>query len=170
MAKNDPVGWVICDAGPLIHLHELHCIDLLADFHHVLVPSAVWSEVALHRPDALRSPRVALERVPRPEQYSVELTTVVSLLGLHEGERQALGLMLQHPDAMLLTDDSAARLAAARMNLKVHGTIGILVRAIRRRQKSPEQIISLLEAIPQRSSLHVRARLIEWAVDQIRSL
>jgi len=29
---------VVCDAGPLIHLHELDCLELVADFQTVLVP------------------------------------------------------------------------------------------------------------------------------------
>lgn len=44
---------VVCDAGPLIHLDELDCLDLLGDFPEVLVPEAVWREVLKHRPSAL---------------------------------------------------------------------------------------------------------------------
>ena len=29
---------VVCDAGPLIHLDQLDCLDLLADFSRVVVP------------------------------------------------------------------------------------------------------------------------------------
>jgi hypothetical protein len=32
---------VVCDAGPLIHLHELDSLDLLADFQDVFVPEQV---------------------------------------------------------------------------------------------------------------------------------
>jgi hypothetical protein len=42
---------VVCDAGPLIHLHELDCLKLLADFQTVLVPEQVWHEVEYHRPE-----------------------------------------------------------------------------------------------------------------------
>ena len=41
---------VVCDAGPLIHLDEVGCLDLLADFSEVLVPDAVRREVQRHRP------------------------------------------------------------------------------------------------------------------------
>ena len=36
---------VVCDAGPLIHLDEMGCLDLLIDFHAVLVPEQVWREL-----------------------------------------------------------------------------------------------------------------------------
>ena len=44
---------VICDAGPLIHLDEVGCLDLLSDCLEVLVPPRVWQEVERHRPAAL---------------------------------------------------------------------------------------------------------------------
>ncbi len=44
---------VVCDAGPLIHLDELGCPDLLADFQTVFVPEQVWREVEFHRLGAL---------------------------------------------------------------------------------------------------------------------
>lgn len=39
----------VCDAGPLIHLDELGCLDLLADFAEVIVPVGVWEETIKHR-------------------------------------------------------------------------------------------------------------------------
>ncbi len=54
MATTDqPASLIVCDAGPLIHLHEISALDLLADFGRVLVPAAVWREVQRHRPAAL---------------------------------------------------------------------------------------------------------------------
>ena len=35
---------VVCDAGPLIHLDELDCLDLLGDYPEVLVPEAAWRQ------------------------------------------------------------------------------------------------------------------------------
>lgn len=67
MARSEPVSQVICDAGPLIHLDELECLDLLADLGTVLVPDSVWREVARYRPNAL-------------DQSVVEFTCVETLL------------------------------------------------------------------------------------------
>ena len=50
---SEPHTQVVCDAGPLIHLDELNCLDLLHDFNEVLIPDQVWKEVAHHRPAAL---------------------------------------------------------------------------------------------------------------------
>ena len=51
MGKTKPV--VVADAGPIIHLDELGCLDVLADFDKVYVPEAVWQEVLIHRPLAM---------------------------------------------------------------------------------------------------------------------
>jgi predicted nucleic acid-binding protein len=58
---------------------------------------------------------------------------------LDVGELEALQLMQQSPEAILLTDDAAARLVAERLAYEVHGTIGVVVRALRRRQRTKRQ-------------------------------
>ena len=42
---TDPIPLVVCDAGPIIHLDELDCLELLVDFPTVLVPETVVEEV-----------------------------------------------------------------------------------------------------------------------------
>jgi hypothetical protein len=54
----EPELTVICDAGPIIHLDELGCIERLADHKRVLVPDVVWKEAELHRPGFARAAAV----------------------------------------------------------------------------------------------------------------
>ena len=129
MASADSRSVVVCDAGPLIHLDELGCLDLLSAFREVFVPEAVWREVAKHRPSALRRRRVQLKRVTLGSRASVELAKLAAAVALAAGEVEALTLMAELTDAVLLTDDSAARLVAERFGYHVHGTIGIIVAA-----------------------------------------
>lgn len=74
---------VVCDAGPLIHLDEVGCLDLLSDFQTLYVPRQVWIEVERHRPAALAS-SLALQKVP------IEISGAFSL---DLGEQAALSLM-----------------------------------------------------------------------------
>src|SRR6267142_1226693 len=83
---------VVCDAGPLIHLSELDCLDLLANFSRVVVPDVVWREVEHHRPTALDQKTIRLERLKPREEPSAELISLHRLLALHAGEVQALQL------------------------------------------------------------------------------
>lgn len=62
---------------------------------------------------------------------------------------------------MFLTDDSAARFAAESQGLHVHGTIGILLRSIRRGALTRLEVLDVLKSIRQRSTLHLSERL--WA-------
>ena len=58
MEKTEEGTAVVCDAGPLIHLDEVGCLDLLCDFTRVIILRAVWREVEYHRSEALRCPQV----------------------------------------------------------------------------------------------------------------
>ena len=134
---------VVCDAGPLIHLDELGALDLLADFAEVLVPDAVWREVEQHRPGALTHPGVTLRLITPRMAVSPELEALAQVFSLHTGEGEALRVAMEHRPGLLLTDDTAARLAAGNLRIGTHGTIGILVRAIRRGQRTRGKILAV---------------------------
>lgn len=161
---------VVCDAGPLIHLHELRSLDLLADFSGVLVPDGVWAEVSEHRAIALTGTEVKLTRVASAKPPSMALQTLARSLSLHRGELEALGLADERSDCILLTDDTAARLAAASLGLTVHGTLGVLIRAIRRHHRTREQVMSALRSIPTQTTLHVKPSLLAEVIARVEKL
>lgn len=158
---------VVCDAGPLIHLDELGCITLLDDFEEVLVPALVWQEVAHHRPGVLTQIIVALTQVQVTIPAHSPFQALVKSLSLDLGEQAALALMQTHSEAILLTDDAAARLAAVTLGYQVHGTIGVLIRAIRRQQKPKEEVLSILHTLPTHSTLHIRPGLLKEIITQV---
>ena len=165
---NDaPTVLVVCDAGPLIHLDQLDCLNLLADFSRVIVPDVVWREVEHHRPTALDQKTIRLERLKPREKPSAELISLHRLLALHAGDVQALQLAQELDADFLLTDDSAAKLAAKTLHVVAHGTLGVLVRAIRRGQRTPEQILNVLHALPTRSTLHIKQELLDEIIRQV---
>jgi predicted nucleic acid-binding protein len=161
---------VVCDAGPLIHLDELNCLSLLNDFDPILVPVQVWQEVAAHRGEALAHSDLQLQRVNVVISSTPAFQTLVQSLSLDLGEQAALTLMESHPQAIFLTDDAAARLAAMTLSYRVHGTIGILIRAIRRQQRSAEEVITTLRNMPTESTLFVRPKLLQEIIDNLENL
>ena len=165
-----PAVLVVCDAGPLIHLDELDCLDLLADFDRIVVPDVVWREVERYRPTALDQKTIRLERLKPRDEPSAELNSLHRLLALHAGEVQALQLAQELGADLLLTDDAAARLAAKTLPVSAHGTLGILLRAMRRRQRIPEEILDVLHALPGRSTLHVKRELLNEIIRQVEEL
>jgi predicted nucleic acid-binding protein len=161
---------VVSDAGPLIHLDELGCLDLLADFSSVLVPEAVWREVHIHRPSALIHAGVNLIRVSlssNPKAASLE--ALARVLVLHTGELEALRVALEHRQCLLLTDDTAARLAAGTLGITARGTIGVVVRSIRRRRRTAEQVLEVLRSLPQKSTLHLKRSLLDAVIKEVEN-
>jgi predicted nucleic acid-binding protein len=168
---NDPQAiLVVCDAGPLIHLDQLDNLDLLSDFSRLVVPDVVWREVEQHRPTALDQRTIRLERLKPREGPSPELIAAHRLLVLHAGEAQALQLAQELTADLLLTDDSAARLAARTLQVSAHGTLGVLLRAIRRRQRTPEEILKVLNALPVLSTMHIKRELLDEIIEEVEEL
>ena len=160
---------VVCDAGPLIHLDELGCLDVLMDFSPIFVPQEVWQEVEHHRPTVFQQATLPLQMIP-PEDAPIPpaLAQLSAALELDPGEVSALAVMEQYPHAIFLTDDAAARLAAQSLRYTVHGTIGLLLRAIRRQQRSKAEIVAILEDLPTLSTLHIAPRLLREVTEEVR--
>ena len=158
---------VVADAGPLIHLDELEALDVLSDYAAVFVPNAVWLEVQRHRPEALQRINVNLVR-QLPPIPSARINAMAAMYTLHHGEREALALCLNFSIDMLLTDDTAARLAAKSLNIISHGTLGLLLRAVRQRLRTSSEILDLLEAIPHRTTLHIRSSLLNEVIEKAK--
>ncbi len=158
---------VVADAGPLIHLDKLSALDVLSDYTAIFVPNAVWLEVFHHRPQALQASTVKLIRQLAPTP-TAKVDALSAVYTLHHGEREALELCLNHSVNTLLSDDSAARLAAKSLNIATHGTIGLLVRAARQHLRAPAEILTLLELIPQQTTLHIRPTLLNEVIEQVK--
>ena len=48
--------------------------------------------------------------------------------------------------------------------------LGVLLRAIRRRQRTPEEILNVLNALPVRSSLHIKRDLLDEIIREVEGL
>ncbi len=169
MVPTDQISpiMVVCDAGPLIHLDEVGCLDLLADFSEVQVPEAVWAEVLRHRPSVVANSAVKLSRVSSKIPPPAELEALALVLSLHNGEWEALRVALENPCSLLLTDDTAARMAAGNLGITCHGTIGILIRSIRRQQRTKQEILVVLRGLPKRSTLHLKRSLLDAVIGEL---
>lgn len=160
---------VILDAGPIIHLDEIECLSLLLDFKELLVPEAVWDEVQFHRSGALQNKTIPFEKVSLETYNNAQILMLCNAFGLDQGEEQAilLSFQCQHA-AILLTDDAAARLAAKAAGIRAYGTIGMLLRSIRRKQLTLVRVIKLLEEIPSKSTLYIKHTLLQDIIVEVK--
>ena len=166
MNKHDP-AIVVCDAGPFIHLDELDSLELLADFSRILTPSSVRKEVLRHRPRVFDRESLPIEIIDTVLSPSSKLAKLSHMLSLDQGEIDALALAESLVGCILLTDDNAARLAASELNIRVHGALAILLRAVRRGLRSRDEIVALLKEMPARSTLHIRQNLLLEAIQAL---
>lgn len=148
----------VADAGPLIHLAEIDSLELLDAFDTLLVPEAVHGEVeAGGVPDGL---------VDR----SIELVAAETLDGtpseLDAGEGAALSVADDH-DAILLTDDLAARDAAADAGVEAHGSIGVVALGCSRGLLTESEAEARMRALQRETSLFVTEAVVERGIEML---
>jgi predicted nucleic acid-binding protein len=167
VALTEPSSIVVCDAGPLIHLDELESLDLLEGFAGILIPHQVQAEVVRHRPQALVAPPFSWTLHEVEISTSPRFEALMSAFSLGLGEQAAITLMQSFPRAILLCDDAAARVVSKALGYRSQGTIGLVLRALRRGQRSPMQTLALLRGMPERSTLHIRRSLLESVIEEV---
>jgi uncharacterized protein len=116
---------VVSNSSPLIALAGIDHLPLLATlFESVLIPPAVAAEIT----PTLATPPSWL-RV-QPLTSSIRADVVRPSLG--HGEREALSLAVELAADWLILDDLAARRVARALQLRVTGTLGVLLASKRR--------------------------------------
>ncbi len=166
---------VLCNSGPLLALGKLSRLDLLAELYdEVQVPQAVYNEVVSHglahgAPDALIA-RIFWQRqgwpvveVP-PEVLSAFEPPVI----LDPGEREVLALAKTLTGPLVLLDDEVARAEARRLELRVRGTLGVLVQAFRSGLLSLSQVELLLNEIAARPDIWIGPKLCSQVLRSLR--
>ncbi len=120
---------VIVDTSPLQYLHQVGLLDLLRRLYgQITVPGAVVRELAAGQAQGIVLPDVAtLAWVSIRTPQHPGLLPLVTDLGA--GEREALALAKETPEALVVLDDGLARRYARRLGLTMTGTLGILLRA-----------------------------------------
>ena len=157
---------VVCvlDAGPLIHLDQLGTAGLLSEMGTVFCPTVVLSEAEKHRPGI--TARVEFIHVVEPSRSQpARLKTVA---GLHAGELAALAWAEEFGADIFLSDDSLAREAAGEMKIKVCGTVGVILQAVKNGALPAAEARTLLRRIPADSTLHLKQALLDSAIASLR--
>lgn len=82
-----PVGRVIADAGPLIHLFEVQSLDALQVFSSILVPEAVWRETV----GTSRVTAQDVETLPSVERIDIGEMTIEQFVERHALQHLQVG-------------------------------------------------------------------------------
>jgi len=139
----------VSNAGPLIHLAKIGRLNLLREiFNEIIIPKAVKVEVIdkgreKGKPDAFLIDAVDWIKVIDDPTNAYQLAEKV---GIHPGEACAI-LLAKSLEVPVLLDDSDARKFALGLGLKVVGSVGIIIKAVRSGLISKDEGLNDLEKL-----------------------
>jgi len=88
---------------------------------------------------------------------------------LDPGEHELLALAQTMTDSLVLLDDEIARAEARRLQLQVHGTLGILVQAYRAQLLTFDHVELIIREIAARPDIRISAKLCQQVLVSLRS-
>lgn len=122
---------VVVNASPLISLFRSGQADLLPRlFNRIVIPEAVWKEVAVDERDDAAACELGVQTWPIRE--TVVNSQRVEAWNLGAGETAVLSYALAHPPLRAILDDADARRCARTLGVPILGTCGVLLLAKRR--------------------------------------
>ena len=148
----------VSDAGPLIHLAEIGSLTLLSAFDRLYVPKTVYEELERGgAPAGLTDVRYELVEADAGQDNADEL---------HAGESSALAVAKER-DAVLLTDDLAARESASADGIEVHGSVGIIALGYARGLIDRDEAASKMRDLQRETSLFVTDAVVEHGIQML---
>ncbi len=143
---------VVSNSGPLIHLTVVGLLELVFKLYDViLIPQSVYNEIVVIGKEEGHSDAILLEQAISSGKIKVEKvfanTQKLSTSKLHQGEINAIMLALQSEIEIILLDDEEARIFARKLNIKVKGTLGILIELFKKKFLKLEEALKYLKKI-----------------------
>jgi len=122
------LGKLVVNASPIISLAKIGHADLLHDLSSdLIIPEGVYQEVISHK-----NTDSAVEWIKRQDSSlirKVEVPLIISEWNLGKGESQVISFAYQNMQFAAVLDDRAARKCSELFNIKVYGTISIIIKA-----------------------------------------
>lgn len=118
---------VICDTSPLQYLYQLDLLHIIPELaNQVFVPPAVVEEIQTGHSLGVHLPKLEkLDWVTVRKPISELALPLVTNLG--PGETEVLMLALEMKGPVVVLDDALAREMAETLNLRLTGTLGLLM-------------------------------------------
>lgn len=145
----------VFDAGPLIHLAEIDQLNLLDIVKEKVAPEVVIKEFRGHRIEDIDLFVLSLN--DKGKEHS---DILMKEYHLDIGEAEAISLAKQENIRYFFTDDFYARDVAKELNILVHGTLGIVIRAYRESVIDRNTACDIMDELYANSSLFVTSKIV----------
>lgn len=139
---------VASNSGPLIHLAQIRELSLLKElFGEVLITDAVKGEVVKEKehPDVVLIENAIQEGWIRVVKSSGGRR--FSRFGIHDAEASLISYAIKENIGVILLDDDAARELARTLDLKVRGSIGVVIESLKKGKISKVRALKILDEL-----------------------
>lgn len=119
---------IVVNASPIISLANIGQADLLLKItDRLIVPKGVYEEITFHKHSDCASEWI--KNLNPSFIRDVKVAQMISDWNLGKGESQVLSFSWQNDKIPVVIDDKAAKKCAEVFNIKVLGTIAVLIKA-----------------------------------------
>lgn len=151
---------VVTDTGPLLHLHQVGVVDLIANLGEVHVTPQVWSELQRHAPDFRRTESPSWLKFIIPSEAAHQQATEWRQARLLDaGEAEALAYAKEIHADLFLSDDTAARIMGESLGVHVRGSLGVVLYLAATGVLGQSKAVKVLEDLEHQSTLWMSAKV-----------
>ncbi len=161
------------NASPLIYLGQIGKITLLKElFSETITSNLVVNEIKKKK-DApeLVVIEQALEDwlLIKDVRKTAIMKSLLATDSIHEGEASIIALALETPkiEQKVILDDYLARQVAISLNLKVIGTVGVLLLAVKQEIISKKDFLNSFKALCEQTSYRISVKLYNTVLAEI---
>lgn len=163
----------VMNSGPLICLSKINVLYILEElYEQIIIPYEVYQEVVINGLKAGKDDaKTASIFLKNSSKMKIDTKTSIiedvrdnSVLGA--GEKAAISVA-KDENCLLLIDDFNARTVANSLNIKIKGSIGVLVEAFKRSIINQHQLKYLLTEIGERKDIWISERLCNEVIAQL---
>lgn len=162
---------VVTDTGPLLHLHQIGVMDLLAHLGSVHVTPTVLRELQRHVPGFLVNGLPSWLSAAQPLPASLRIASQwVNAQVLDSGEAEALAFAQEIKADLFITDDTAARTLGESLGLQVRGSLGVILFAEANGHLDQATSLRILDDLEQTSTLWMSAKVKQAARNAVAQI
>jgi len=165
---------VVMNSGPLICLSKINVLYVLEElYEQIIIPYEVYQEVIIDGlkagKDDAKTASIFLKNSSKIKIIDTKTSIIEGVRDnrvLGAGEKAAISAA-KDENCLLLIDDFNARRVANSLNIKIKGSIGVLVEAFRRSIINQRQLKYLLTEIGERKDIWISERLCNEVIAQL---